>query len=67
MQLSGNPATDNPDQRIAEDFKLCSVDRNIDARARALSDVTVTLVSFIAILWGLAGRLPHRAYGGLDI
>jgi len=54
MQLAAGE-TDNPDQRIAEDLRL------FVAGALALSigglRAAVTLVSFVAILWGLSGPL----------
>ena len=54
LQLSGNPA-DNPDQRIAEDFKLF-VDESLTLSLGFLNAV-VTLGSFVGILWGLSGPL----------
>jgi len=44
---------DNPDQRIAEDLKLF-VDYTLSLSLGLLSAL-VTLVSFLAILWGLSG------------
>jgi putative ATP-binding cassette transporter len=61
LQLTGNPA-DNPDQRIAEDFKLF-VDETLSLSLGFLNAV-VTLGSFIGILWGLSGPLPISYNGG---
>ena len=47
---------DNPDQRIADDVRLF-VAGSLDL-ALGLLNAGVTLVSFIAILWGLSGSLP---------
>lgn len=54
MQLKGNPA-DNPDQRIAEDLKIF-VDGTLEL-SLGLLHATVTLVSFVAILWALSGPI----------
>ncbi|MFO1242209.1 MAG: SbmA/BacA-like family transporter [Rickettsiales bacterium] len=54
MQLLGNPA-DNPDQRISEDieqFLLLTITLSL-----GLMSAVVTLISFLAILWGLSGSL----------
>jgi putative ATP-binding cassette transporter len=61
LQLAGNPA-DNPDQRIAEDFKLF-VDESLTLSLGFLNAV-VTLGSFIGILWGLSGPLSIPFNGG---
>jgi vitamin B12/bleomycin/antimicrobial peptide transport system ATP-binding/permease protein len=47
--------TDNPDQRIAEDIRLL-ISGTLDLAIGGLRAV-VTLVSFVAILWGLSGPL----------
>ncbi len=47
--------TDNPDQRIAEDLRLF-VDLTLSLSLGLLSAV-VTLISFVAILWGLSGAV----------
>jgi putative ATP-binding cassette transporter len=47
--------TDNPDQRIAEDLRLF-VEFTLRLGLGLLSAV-VTLVSFVAILWGISGAL----------
>lgn len=54
LQLTDR-GTDNPDQRIAEDLRLFS-DLTLTYTLDLMSTV-VTLVSFIAILWGLSGPL----------
>ncbi len=54
LQLTDH-GTDNPDQRIAEDLRLFSeltLTYTLD-----LMSAVVTLVSFVAILWGLSGPL----------
>jgi vitamin B12/bleomycin/antimicrobial peptide transport system ATP-binding/permease protein len=54
MQFAGRP-TDNPDQRIAEDL------RNFVEQGSALTlgllNASVTLISFVGILWTLSGTL----------
>jgi putative ATP-binding cassette transporter len=54
MQL-GASDTDNPDQRIADDLQLF-VSGTLGLAIGGLRAV-VTLVSFVAILWGLSGSL----------
>jgi vitamin B12/bleomycin/antimicrobial peptide transport system ATP-binding/permease protein len=54
MQLVAGE-TDNPDQRIAEDVRLL-IAGTLDLAIGGLRAV-VTLVSFVAILWGLSGPL----------
>ncbi len=54
MQLTGKQ-TDNPDQRISEDMKVL-VDDSLDLSLGFLN-ASVTLVSFVSILWGLSGAL----------
>ena len=54
MQLKGD-GTDNPDQRIAEDFRLF-VDDSL-ALGLGFLNAAVTLGSFVGILWGLSGPL----------
>ncbi len=54
MQLKGND-TDNPDQRIAEDFRLF-VDESLSLGLGFLN-AAVTLGSFIGILWSISGPL----------
>lgn len=60
MQVSGGGA-DNPDQRIAEDTRLF-VDLTLAISVGLLS-ATVTLLSFVAILWGLSAQAPLRLWG----
>lgn len=55
-------ATDNPDQRIADDLRLF-VSYTLSL-GLGLLDAVVTLVSFIGILWGLSGPLTVL---GIDI
>jgi vitamin B12/bleomycin/antimicrobial peptide transport system ATP-binding/permease protein len=54
MQLASSK-TDNPDQRIAEDVNLL-ISLNLELAFGGLRSV-VTLISFVAILWGLSGTL----------
>ena len=62
MQLSGGE-TDNPDQRIAEDLRLF-VTGTLGLAIGGMRAV-VTLVSFIAILWGLSGAVTLPVGGFL--
>ena len=57
-----DPGTDNPDQRIAEDIRMF-VDETL-ILGLGLMRSTVTLFSFIFVLWGLSGPLTVL---GLDI
>ena len=50
-----DPGTDNPDQRIAEDIRSF-VDDTLVLGFGMLRNV-VTLVSFVAVLWGLSGAM----------
>ena len=55
-------ATDNPDQRIAEDLRaLASGTLRL---ATGLLNAVVTLVSFVGILWSLSGPLAIPLGGG---
>jgi vitamin B12/bleomycin/antimicrobial peptide transport system ATP-binding/permease protein len=54
MQLKGD-GTDNPDQRIAEDFRLF-VENSLSLGLGFLN-AAVTLASFIGILWSISGPL----------
>jgi putative ATP-binding cassette transporter len=54
MALKGD-GTDNPDQRVAEDFRLF-VDETLSLSLGFLN-AAVTLGSFVGILWGLSGPL----------
>jgi putative ATP-binding cassette transporter len=51
----GMAALDNPDQRIADDIRSF-VGSSLDL-GLGLLNATVTLLSFVAILWGLSGSL----------
>lgn len=62
MQLAGGE-TDNPDQRIAEDLRLF-VTGTLGLGIGGMRAV-VTLVSFIAILWGLSGSVTLPVGGFL--
>ncbi len=62
MQLTGGE-TDNPDQRIAEDLRLF-VTGTLGLAIGGMRAV-VTLVSFIAILWGLSGAVTLPVGGFL--
>ena len=63
MQLVGREA-DNPDQRIAEDIRLFISSTLLLAIGGMRA--AVTLVSFVAILWGLSGPLTV-SLGGSSI
>jgi vitamin B12/bleomycin/antimicrobial peptide transport system ATP-binding/permease protein len=60
MQLQGD-AADNPDQRVSDDVKLF-VDRTLNIGVGLLS-ATVTLFSFVIILWGLSAAAPLHVFG----
>src|SRR5262245_61885961 len=60
MQLMARE-TDNPDQRIAEDVHLLAA-HTLGLFTGALR-ATVTLVTFVAILWGLSGWLTIPVAG----
>jgi putative ATP-binding cassette transporter len=60
MQLQGD-AADNPDQRVSDDVKLF-VDRTLDIGLTLLNSV-VTVLSFLAILWGLSNEAPLYLFG----
>ena len=62
MQIAGGE-TDNPDQRIAEDLRLF-VTGTLGLAIGGMRAV-VTLVSFIAILWGLSGSVTLPVGGFL--
>jgi putative ATP-binding cassette transporter len=63
MQLQANEA-DNPDQRIAEDVHLLA-SHTLGLFTGGLR-ATVTLVTFVAILWGLSGSFVVEV-GGFSI
>jgi putative ATP-binding cassette transporter len=60
MQLLGD-AADNPDQRIAEDIKQF-IDGTLSIGVGLLS-ATVTLGSFVIILWTLSSETPLHLFG----
>jgi putative ATP-binding cassette transporter len=60
MQLLGD-AADNPDQRIAEDINLF-IEKGLYLGLGLLGSV-VTLLSFVAILWGLSANAPFTLFG----
>ncbi|MFZ5732772.1 MAG: ABC transporter ATP-binding protein/permease [Pseudomonadota bacterium] len=62
MQLQGD-AADNPDQRITDDVKMF-VERTL-VLGIGLLNATVTLASFVVILWGLSAASP-LTIGGVD-
>ncbi|MDO8478940.1 MAG: ABC transporter ATP-binding protein/permease [Candidatus Rokubacteria bacterium] len=62
MQLAGGE-TDNPDQRIAEDLRLFVTGTLVLAIGGMRA--VVTLVSFLAILWGLSGAVTLPVGGFL--
>jgi putative ATP-binding cassette transporter len=55
QHIAGQPATDNPDQRIADDIRGFTAD-TLRLSLNFIKTV-VTLVSFAQILWGLSGAL----------
>ena len=62
MQLMGD-AADNPDQRIAEDIRLF-IEKTLEISIGLLSS-TVTLGSFVVILWNLSAQAPLHLFGGV--
>jgi vitamin B12/bleomycin/antimicrobial peptide transport system ATP-binding/permease protein len=60
MQLQGD-AADNPDQRIAEDIRSF-IELTLNIGLQILNS-TVTLVSFLIILWGLSKAAPLSLFG----
>ena len=60
MQLVARE-TDNPDQRIAEDIQLL-ISQTLALFIGGLRSI-VTLVTFVAILWGLSGNLTFSVGG----
>ncbi len=53
LELQSKNGTDNPDQRIQEDVQQFTADTV--GLSMGLLDATVTLLSFIGILWSLSG------------
>jgi vitamin B12/bleomycin/antimicrobial peptide transport system ATP-binding/permease protein len=69
MQLTGS-STDNPDQRISDDlerFTRQTLDLSIGGAG--ILNAVVTLISFLAILWGLSGDLevPLGSWGTVTV
>ena len=62
MQLMGD-AADNPDQRIAEDLRLF-IEKTLEI-CIGLLGATVTLGSFVVILWNLSANAPLHLFGGI--
>ncbi len=60
MELARNE-TDNPDQRIAEDLNKYTSDTL--GLVVGLLNATVTLVTFIGVLWGISGPLTFSLAG----
>src|SRR5690348_15126573 len=60
MQLQGD-AADNPDQRISEDIRQF-IDLTLTIGLQVLNS-TVTLFSFVIILWSLSEAAPLTLYG----
>ena len=60
LELGGH-ATDNPDQRIAEDIRLFT-EYTVSLTMGLLNSV-VTLASFVAILWVVSGPLSLTVFG----
>jgi putative ATP-binding cassette transporter len=60
MQLQGD-AADNPDQRISEDIRSF-IDLTLTIGLQILNS-TVTLISFMVILWSLSKAAPLSVFG----
>lgn len=60
MHLTGETA-DNPDQRVTDDVRMF-VEQTLSIGIGALSS-TVTLGSFVVILWGLSAAAPLHLFG----
>ncbi len=60
MQLADH-GTDNPDQRIAEDFRIF-IEQTLSLTLGFINAL-VTLVSFVGILWGLSGVFDLKLGG----
>ncbi len=61
LELQAQLGTDNPDQRIQEDVHQFTADTV--GLSLGLLDATVTLLSFIGILWSLSGGFSFSASG----
>jgi len=54
-------ATDNPDQRIAEDVKLCTT-QSVEIFLGMFGNL-LSLISFVGVLWSISGSLNFTIYG----
>ena len=61
LELQSQNGTDNPDQRIQEDVQQFTADTV--GLSLGLLDATVTLLSFVGILWGLSGGFSFEVMG----
>jgi putative ATP-binding cassette transporter len=61
LELQSKNGTDNPDQRIQEDVQQFTGDTV--SLSLGLLDATVTLLSFIGILWSLSGGFSFQLGG----
>jgi putative ATP-binding cassette transporter len=61
LELQSKNGTDNPDQRIQEDVQQFTADTV--GLSLGLLDATVTLLSFVGILWGLSGGFSFEVQG----
>lgn len=61
LELQSKNGTDNPDQRIQEDVQQFTADTV--SLSLGLLDASVTLLSFVGILWGLSGGFSFDVLG----
>ena len=61
LELQSKNGTDNPDQRIQEDVQQFTADTV--GLSLGLLDATVTLLSFVGILWSLSGGFSFEVRG----
>ncbi len=61
LELQSKHGTDNPDQRIQEDVQQFTADTV--SLSMGLLDATVTLLSFVGILWSLSGGFSFDVAG----
>jgi vitamin B12/bleomycin/antimicrobial peptide transport system ATP-binding/permease protein len=61
LELQSKNGTDNPDQRIQEDVQQFTTDTV--SLSLGLLDASVTLLSFVGILWGLSGGFSFDVLG----
>ena len=61
LELQSKYGTDNPDQRIQEDVQQFTADTV--SLSLGLLDASVTLLSFVGILWGLSGGFSFDVLG----